>query len=49
MELVLLLLPIAVMLTLGWTHFPAMTFLFVAYIAAFGLREGLRARVNSRG
>lgn len=44
MELVLLLLPIGVMLSLGWTHFPAMTLLFLAYLAAFGVREGYRQR-----
>jgi hypothetical protein len=43
MEICLLLLPVGVMLSLGWTHFPAMTVLFVGYLAAFGLRSAWRA------
>jgi hypothetical protein len=43
MEIFLLLLPVVVLLSLGWTHFPAMTFLFVGYLAAFGVRALLKA------
>jgi hypothetical protein len=42
MEICLLLLPIAVLLALGWTHFPAMTILFLGYLMAFGLRFAVR-------
>jgi uncharacterized membrane protein len=48
MEICLLLLPIAVLLSLGWTHFPAMTALFVVYIVAFGIRGLLTSARSAR-
>jgi hypothetical protein len=42
MEICLLLLPIAVLLSLGWTMFPIMTALFVVYLLAFGVPSLMR-------
>jgi hypothetical protein len=47
MEICLLLLPVAVLLALGWTQFPAMTAVFVVYLAAFGIRAAYRMAKRS--
>jgi hypothetical protein len=37
METLLLLLPVAVLLGLGWTNFPVLTGVFLVYTAAFAV------------
>jgi hypothetical protein len=46
MELSLLLLPIAVLFALGWTHFPAITCVFVLYLGSFVVRWAYRSALD---